>query len=72
MADLTDEQIKQEFKRQVRLCSGLGRKQMICIVNRYFDENIDLTDFDHERLPKLDKVYNDGLNREQRRRLKKR
>ena len=35
--DLTDDQIIEEFKRQVRLCSGIGKDKMLEIVYAQFD-----------------------------------
>lgn len=37
--DLTDDQIIEEFKRQVRLCSGIGIDKMLDIVNAQFGVN---------------------------------
>lgn len=37
MSDMTQNQIRREFERQVRLCSGLGREEMLRAVNAHFD-----------------------------------
>jgi len=34
--DITNEQIIQEFKRQVRLCGGIGKAEMLKIINEHF------------------------------------
>jgi hypothetical protein len=34
--NLTQEQIKEEFRRQVKLCSGLGKETMIQIIQEIF------------------------------------
>ena len=36
MTALTDDQLAKEFERQVRLCSGVGKKKMLEIVNAQF------------------------------------
>ena len=36
--DMTNDQIIDEFKRQVYLCSGLGKQKMLEIVNTQFAE----------------------------------
>ena len=38
--DLTNEQIESEFKRQVRLCSGVGEKRMLEIVTEQFGSQV--------------------------------
>lgn len=37
MSAMTDEQIIEEFKRQTRLCSGIGKEKMLEIVETQFD-----------------------------------
>lgn len=37
MSDMTNEQIIEEFKRQARLCSGIGKAKMLEIVEQQFD-----------------------------------
>ena len=37
MSDMTNDQIVVEFKRQVRLCSGIGRSVMLLIVEAQYD-----------------------------------
>jgi hypothetical protein len=37
MSDMTQEQIIAEFKRQVLLCSGIGKARMLAIVHEHFD-----------------------------------
>lgn len=36
--DASQKQIDHEFRRQVYLCSGLGRERMLEIVNQHFDD----------------------------------
>ena len=36
MSDMTQDQIREEFRRQVRLCSGIGHEEMLRIVNAQF------------------------------------
>lgn len=36
--DITNEQIVTEFKRQVYLCSGIGRNEMLKIINEQFSK----------------------------------
>ena len=38
MTAMTDDQITTEFRRQVRLCSGIGKDKMLEIVNSQFGE----------------------------------
>lgn len=38
MSDLTNDQIIEEFKRQVRLCSGIGLAKMLEIINAQFNK----------------------------------
>lgn len=37
VSDMTQEQIRTEFKRQVRLCSGLGCQEMLSLVLEHFE-----------------------------------
>ena len=37
MSDMTQKQILEEFKRQVRLCSGIGKLAMLDAVTEHFD-----------------------------------
>ena len=33
--NITNEEIKDEFKRQVKLCQGIGKKEMLNIINEF-------------------------------------
>lgn len=49
--DITNEQIEEEFKRQVKLCSGIGRPSMLNIINERFSElNSDGAEIELDRL----------------------
>jgi hypothetical protein len=39
MSDMSIEQIAQEFRRQVRLCSGLGKAFQLIIVNEHWEKS---------------------------------
>jgi len=36
--DITNEQIIKEFKRSVKMCSGIGEEEMLKIVKEYFEQ----------------------------------
>ena len=38
MASMSNERILLEFRRQVYLCSGLGRETLLAVVNEFFDD----------------------------------
>lgn len=48
MSDMTTEQILREFERQVRLCSGIGQREMLRIVSLYWAAQ------PHEHEPAID------------------
>ena len=54
--DLTNEQIEEEFKRQVRLCSGIGGKKMTEIINSRFPNS------DNRKLKRLQASINGSLD----------
>ena len=40
MTMMTDEQIVKEFKRQVRLCSGIGQAKMLEVVREFYESTL--------------------------------
>lgn len=47
MSDMTQEQIRAEFRRQVKLCRGIGRKDMLLAIEEARQEGL----FRWERVP---------------------
>ena len=39
MTDMSEDRLEMEWKRQVYLCSGLGREFMLAAVNAHFDDD---------------------------------
>ena len=54
--DLTNDQIKQEFKRQVNLCYGIGKSEMINIINSAFSSTTVKTLIDNSNSTDGEKV----------------
>ena len=54
--DLTNDQIKVEFERQVNLCSGIGKTEMINIVNSQFTSSSTQKIIDNGNTSELEKA----------------
>jgi hypothetical protein len=60
------EQLENEFKRQIRLCSGLGKSKQISIMAKYWAEEGDPDGFTKNILNLIEESYTNGENNEEK------